>query len=48
MDDSANNQTTSGGAFRVIRNRVIAGIFVVLPVFITYAVIRWLYDTPTP
>jgi len=24
---------------------VIAGVFVVLPVFITYAVIRWLYDT---
>lgn len=30
---------------RHIRNRVIAGVFVVLPVFITYAVIRWLYET---
>ena len=45
MDDTTNNQKNSIGAFRIIRNRVIAGIFVVLPVFITYAVIRWLYDT---
>ncbi|MFT5301848.1 MAG: putative membrane protein [Mariniblastus sp.] len=33
------------GTFRIIRNRIIAGLFVVLPVFITYMVIRWLYDT---
>ena len=45
MEDSPNNQTTSVGMFRVIRNRVIAGIFVVLPVFITFAVISWLYNT---
>lgn len=30
---------------RLIRNRVIAGVFVVLPIYITYAVLRWLYDT---
>ena len=30
--------------FRQIRNRVIAGLFVVLPVFITFAVIGWLYN----
>ncbi len=40
---SQNN--TLGANIRHIRNRVIAGVFVVLPVFITYAVIRWLYDT---
>ena len=34
-----------GDNVRHIRNRIIAGIFVVLPIFITYAVIRWLYDT---
>ncbi len=33
------------GDFRTIRNRIIAGLFVVLPLFITYAVIKWLYDT---
>ena len=45
MEDASNNQTNSAGTFRVIRNRVIAGIFVVLPVFITFAVISWLYNT---
>ena len=33
------------GNLKTIRNRIIAGLFVVLPIFITYAVIRWLYDT---
>jgi uncharacterized membrane protein len=33
------------GSLRTIRNRIIAGLFVVLPLFITYAVIKWLYDT---
>jgi len=33
------------GDIRHIRNRIIAGIFVVLPVFITFAVIGWLYET---
>ena len=31
--------------FRIIRNRVIAGLVVVLPLFITWIVIKWLYDT---
>lgn len=31
--------------FRLIRNRIIAGLFVVLPIYITYAVLKWLYDT---
>lgn len=30
---------------RLIRNRIIAGLFVVLPIYITYAVLKWLYDT---
>lgn len=42
MTDSS-NQTI--GTLRLIRNRVIAGLFVVLPLFITYVVIKWLYDT---
>jgi uncharacterized membrane protein len=33
------------GTLRLIRNRVIAGLFVVLPLFITYGVIKWLYVT---
>ena len=45
MDDTVDNQKKSFSLFRFIRNRVIAGIFVVLPVFITYAVIHWLYTT---
>ena len=36
---------SSVGGLRTIRNRIIAGLFVVLPLFITYAVIKWLYDT---
>lgn len=32
------------GNLRHIRNRIIAGVFVVLPVFITFAVIGWLYN----
>lgn len=31
--------------WRIIRNRLIAGLFVVLPFFITYIVLKWLYDT---
>lgn len=45
MEDTASNSATPVSAFRIIRNRVIAGIFVVLPVFITYVVIQWLYNT---
>jgi uncharacterized membrane protein len=43
MTDPPNNHTI--GTLRLIRNRVIAGLFVVLPLFITYAVIKWLYNT---
>ena len=38
-------RSSVGENFRHIRNRVIAGIFVVLPVFITFAVIGWLYNS---
>jgi len=44
-EDDATQSYTWGDNIRHIRNRVIAGVFVVLPIFITYAVIRWLYDT---
>jgi len=30
--------------FRLFRNRFIAGLFVVLPIYITYALLKWLYD----
>ncbi len=33
------------GDIRTIRNRIIAGLFVLMPLFITFAIIRWLYDT---
>lgn len=33
--------------WRLIRNRIVTGLFVVLPVFITFYVIKWLYDTLT-
>lgn len=36
---------TKVGVWRTIRNRILAGLFVVLPLFITYVVIKWLYDT---
>lgn len=32
------------GDFRLFRNRIIPGLLVVLPFFITYAVVKWLYD----
>ena len=28
----------------ILRNRIIAGVFVALPLFITYVIIKWLYD----
>jgi uncharacterized membrane protein len=33
------------GDIRTIRNRIIAGLFVLMPLFITFAIIKWLYDT---
>ena len=38
-------KTSRLSTLKILRNRVIAGLFVVLPLFITYAVIKWLYDT---
>lgn len=35
----------SPSTWKILRNRVIAGLFVVLPFFITFFVIKWLYDT---
>ena len=31
--------------WKLLRNRIIAGLFVVLPLFITFAIIQWLYTT---
>ena len=43
--DESTKSSSWGSNLRHIRNRVIAGIFVVLPIFITYVVVRWLYET---
>ena len=56
MTDLSSNPAASGMSFappprkkagivRTLRNRVLAGLFVVLPIFITWIVIKWLYDT---
>ena len=42
---SSLQSTTKQSSLRLIRNRVIAGLFVVLPIFVTWFVIKWLYDT---
>ncbi len=42
-EPEGNGSQSIGDVVRLIRNRVIAGVFVVLPVFITFAVIKWLY-----
>lgn len=42
---SVKPKASNVGVFRLIRNRVIQGLFVVLPLYITYAVLKWLYDT---
>ena len=44
-EDESTDSFAWGDNLRHVRNRVIAGVFVVLPIFITYGVIRWLYDT---
>ena len=33
------------GDIRTIRNRIIAGLFVLMPLIITFAIVRWLYDS---
>jgi uncharacterized membrane protein len=38
------SKTPRVSVFRLFRNRVIAGLFVVLPIFITYVVLDWMYD----
>ena len=41
-DDTPKTQQLS--LLRLFRNRFIAGLFVVLPIYITYALLKWLYD----
>ncbi|MFK7769668.1 MAG: DUF502 domain-containing protein [Mariniblastus sp.] len=43
--DPVSVSTGNVGTIRLLRNRIIAGLFVVLPLFITYFVVRWLYNT---
>ncbi len=45
MNDELKTASTNIGSLKLIRNRVIQGLFVVLPLFITYFVIKWLYET---
>lgn len=44
-NDKKPSKATSSSSLRLLRNRLVAGLFVVLPIFITYFVIKWLYDT---
>lgn len=44
-DDTSLPKTEETSVLLLIRNRIIAGLFVVLPIYITYAVLKWLYDT---
>ena len=37
------SQETKTSEWRRLRNRVIAGLFVLLPIYITYAIVKWLY-----
>lgn len=39
------NANKKPSVIRILRNRIIAGLFVVLPLFITFVVIKWLYET---
>lgn len=38
------SKSARSGTWKLIRNRIVAGLFVVLPVLITFYVIQWLYD----
>ena len=38
-------QRSSVTALITLRNRIIAGVVLLLPLFVTYIVIKWLYDT---
>jgi len=37
-------KSQSPSLLRLFRNRFIAGLFVVLPIYITYALLKWMYD----
>lgn len=41
-EDAQKSQSPS--LLRLFRNRFIAGLFVVLPIYITYALLKWMYD----
>ena len=44
MSEDDTQKTQQPSLFRLFRNRFIAGLFVVLPIYITYALLKWLYD----
>ena len=39
------NASSKPSTWKLLRNRTIAGMFVVLPVFVTWVILKWLYDT---
>ena len=49
IETDENPSVSSGSGkqseWRRLRNRIIAGLFVLLPIYITYAIVRWLYVT---
>jgi uncharacterized membrane protein len=42
--DSDSEGSKQVSEWRRLRNRVIAGLFVILPIYITYVVVKWLYE----
>ena len=44
MSKEDNVKPQQHSILRLFRNRFIAGLFVVLPIYITYALLKWLYD----
>jgi len=44
MTESEPSKTHNSPLFRLIRNRIIAGLFVVLPIYITYLLLYWMYN----
>ena len=38
-------ETTKQGEWRRLRNRIITGLFVLLPIYITYLIVEWIYVT---
>lgn len=45
VSDPEAKSDTKTSEWRRLRNRLITGLFVLLPIYITYEIVRWLYET---